>query len=238
MRRLIAPLARKLLPSDFRLYLRTRRIDGHFRLRTPDRIFLEDRVLPWLRDEARVKSVLDIGCDWYTRSYPELLKAERYETIDLDPEKARHASGGRHHVGSLLELDRHCERGAFDLVICNGVFGWGVNGREKIAAAAGQIAGVMRPGGWLVLGWNDAEPWRPECLKSFDAAPFARAEFPPEGSDTHRTATKSQHTYRFFRRWAGEVIAAMTLFIYSVFNRLRWDEEPILNGCTCACSVW
>ncbi|MCW1916628.1 class I SAM-dependent methyltransferase [Luteolibacter sp. GHJ8] len=199
MRSLLAPIARLLLPSDFRLYLRTRRMGGHFRLRTPDRIFLEDEVVPWLRDQAGVKAVLDVGCDWYTRAYPDLTGAERYETIDLDPAKARHARSSKHHVGSVLELDRHVEADAFDLIMCNGVLGWGVNERNQIAEAAGQLARALKPGGWLVLGWNDVDPWRPACLKAFEIAPLKRVLFPPAGSDTHLTETKSRHTYRFFK---------------------------------------
>ncbi len=195
-------LLKRIVPDDWKLYARTRRIDGHFRLRTPDRIFLEETVFPWFRDEAGARDVLDIGCDWYTRAYPSLLRADRYHTIDLDPDKARYARGrdGDHRVGSLLELDQHYDAEAYDLVICNGVLGWGVNDDDAIATAARQLARVLRPGGWLVLGWNDMDGYRPATLAPFDAPPLARFALPPIDADTHLTPTGSRHTFRFFRR--------------------------------------
>ncbi len=193
-------LLKRCVPDDFKLYARTRLIDGRLRWRTPDRVFLEETVFPWFRDSVRVRTVLDVGCDWYTRAYPDLLKAERYETIDLDPAKVRYARGREeaHCVGSLLELDQDYGVGEFDLVICNGVLGWGVND------AASQIARVLRPGGWLVLGWNDMDGYRPETLSPFDQPPLERFVLPTVGVDTRVTTTGSKHTYRFFLKGDGE----------------------------------
>jgi hypothetical protein len=192
-------LARRFARS-LKLYSRTRWVDGSFRLRTPDRIFLEETIFPWLRDEIRPQSVIDVGCDWYTRAYPRLLGADRYDSIDIDPAKARFAqSHGRNHVtASLLELDRHREAETYDIAIFNGVIGWGINDEASICEATRQITRVMRPGAWLILGWNDTEEWRPATLAPFDQPPLERRAPPPVGADTLVTATKSRHTYRFF----------------------------------------
>jgi len=195
-------ILKRLIPDDLKLYLRTRWIGGHFRLRTADRICLEETVFPWFRDDFGVESVLDVGCDWYTRSYPSLLRPARYWTIDLDPAKIRYRKGreAEHVTGSLLELDRHFGAGSCDLAICNGVIGWGVNDADSIRIAASQLSRVIRPGGWLVLGWNDMDGHRPETLAPFDAPPLIRTPLPPLGVDTLVTPTKSRHTYRFFRK--------------------------------------
>lgn len=202
-------LLKRLIPDDWKLYARTRRIDGHFRLRTPDRIFLEETIIPWFRDHGHTRAVLDIGCDWYTRAYPALLRAAPYHTIDLDPEKARFARGREadHQVGSLLQLDQHYPPGAYDLVLCNGVLGWGVNDRASIALAARQLARVLRPGGWLVLGWNDRDGYRPETLAPFDTAPFQPFALPPLGDHTHLTPTRSRHTFRILQKQSEAPVA-------------------------------
>lgn len=192
-------LARRLA-SSLKLYSRTRWVDGSLRLRTPDRIFLEETLFPWMRNEIRPRSVFDVGCDWYTCAYPRLLGAERYDSIDIDPAKARFAqSHGRNHLtASLLELDRHREPDIYDVAILNGVLGWGINDEAPIREASRQITRVLRPGGWLVLGWNDTEEWRPATLAPFDQPPLERRAPPPVGVDTQITPTKSRHTFRFF----------------------------------------
>ena len=74
---------------------------------------------------------------------------------------------------------------AFDAVICNGVFGWGVDSPQQQAEAAGALARVMRPSGRLLLGWNTdrmADPVsRGVMAPFFSPVPFAdhpsRVEF-------------------------------------------------------------
>lgn len=195
----IFSLIKRCIPAKWKLLAKSRFVGGHLRLRTPDRRLLEESVIPGYRDLPDVSRVLDIGCDWYTKSYQSLFAPCSYRTIDFDPEKARHAPPG-HVTGSLLELDRHFDAGSFDLVLCNGVLGWGVNTLGECAEASRQLARVLRPGGHLVLGWNDHPGRKPEGLACFDEAPWKPFAFPtlPGGPGDHvLTETSYRHRYDF-----------------------------------------
>lgn len=196
-------LAKRLVPSQLKLLARTRRLGGHWRLRTADRLFLEGEIFPWIVREVKPQAVLDVGCDWYTSSYESLLGVARYDSLDLDPEKSRYASKrrkGQHHLGSLLELHRFVAPASYELVICNGVLGWGVNGREEVEQAAVQMAMCLRSGGWLIVGWNDINERRPQGMEVFERSPWELASFGPSQGHSILTATKSRHTFCFFRK--------------------------------------
>ncbi|MDF5717348.1 MAG: hypothetical protein PUP93_26680, partial [Rhizonema sp. NSF051] len=58
-----------------------------------------------------------------------------------------------------------------DLIICNGVFGHGLDEREDVDKAYGACYQCLRNGGVLIIGWNDdAEPFplgTSESIKKF-----------------------------------------------------------------------
>lgn len=87
--------------------------------------------------------MLFVGCAWYAHRYERLLPGRDYWTIDPDPWKRRF--GARRHVVAEFErLDAHVARGSFDLIVCNGVFGWGLDDRvdcERAFAPASTRSG-------------------------------------------------------------------------------------------------
>ena len=72
------------------------------------------------------------------------------------PAKQRIA-GPQHHTLSATQLTDVFDPGTFDLVLCNGVIGWGLNSPSDVEKGLDECADVMRPGAWLVVGWNDME---------------------------------------------------------------------------------
>lgn len=201
---------KSLLPTPLRVRLRDllfrlthSRVKGlSLRLNFVDRVFLEDRVFPWMLEQRDLQRVLFIGCDWYTRAYPSIFKTREFWTVDADPLKARH--GGEHHVVDRLEnLSRRFTPGYFDAIVHTGVFGWGVNSREAAEDTFEQCRNCLRPGGLLVFGWDDVPehcsfPVIEECeaLRRFQPV-----EFPPLGVHQHLTADDQlRHTFNFFRR--------------------------------------
>ena len=77
--------------------------NGRWRLATPDRVFLEDVIVPGFLADDEIRHVLDIGVAWYTRSYPRLFAGVDYWTVDFDPAKQRIA-GPQHHTLSATQL--------------------------------------------------------------------------------------------------------------------------------------
>ncbi len=155
----------------------------------PDRVILTGTLLPALAGPGRV---LWIGCQAYTVPYYNMLESRGGEcwTLDLDPVSAAYGREGRHVTGSLTDADRLFEPGFFDVVVCNGIFGWGVNTRDQRAQAMAAMAAILRPGGILLMGWNNHKTDDPVGMAS---PAFARQDLP--GVPGHITVPKSTHRY-------------------------------------------
>lgn len=122
--------------------------------RAPDRIPLLGQILPaFAKTGGRI---LWVGCRRYTASYPARLECEGAEcwTLDIDPQAARFGRTGRHIVGDLRDAGALFDGKRFDAVLCNGVFGYGVDTREAQAAASRAMAAILEPGGLVLIGWN------------------------------------------------------------------------------------
>ncbi len=157
-------------------------------------------ILPYFAARPEFARVLFVGCAWYTRSYGVLFREREYWTLDPDPAKRRWGAA-RHVVDSLAQVCRHFAEGSLDLVICNGVFGWGLDARVEVEAACGGCRRSLRRDGVLVLGWNDVAAHRPfapdECsaLKRF--RPY---RFGPLNASCYRSSTRNRHTFSFYCR--------------------------------------
>jgi hypothetical protein len=51
-------------------------------------------------------------------------------------------------------IDQQITRGFFDAAIMNGVLGYGVDDLEGAGAAIRALATVVRPNGFVIIGWN------------------------------------------------------------------------------------
>jgi hypothetical protein len=170
-------------------------------LHNEDRRVLEQIILPYFLRDPCYRSVLFVGCDWYTQGYNTLFEQEKkYITIDSDAAKRRY--GGKHHiVDGLQNLGRYFKSGDLDLILCNGVVGWGLDAREDIEHAFEACFNSLRDGGILMVGWNDVEEHRPVALDECKSLQlFYRFEFPPLDAAVYVTGTPYRHTYNFYRR--------------------------------------
>lgn len=121
-----------------------------------DRTVLAEVILPAVREEAGGADVLFVGVEWYTAGYAAMFPRGNFVTIDVDEALRVHGSP-RHVTTDVRELDRHFADGAFAAVVCNGVVGYGLDQSDDVAAAMRAIARCLRPGGVLVVGWNDVD---------------------------------------------------------------------------------
>lgn len=178
-----------------------RRLGLAVRLDTADRRLLEQCILPYYAARADVRSVLFVGVGWYTEAYEALFAGRRYVTLDMDPRVARHGSRQHHVVGSAVEAGQLFGPGAFDLVVFNGVFGWGLDERADVNAALESFHHVLRPGGELVVGWNDVASRRPYEFSSSEALRhFEPVTLPPLGVAQLQLETDNRHRFEFYRR--------------------------------------
>ena len=83
--------------------------------------------------------------------------------------------------------------GSIDVIVANGVYGFGIDDRAALGAAFAAARLVLRPGGTLVLGWNDVPalaPFDPEAVAGeagFERSTRQSARAPAHG-DRHAAA--------------------------------------------------
>ena len=177
-------------------------LPGRSAIRSADRRLLEETVLPGYAADSTLRSLLFVGCDWYTQDYVEVFAPgrQRFVTVDIDPAKARFGSPG-HRVAPMQEIDRHFAPGSIDVIVANGVYGFGIDDRRELAAAFAAAREVLRPGGTLVLGWNDVPalaPFDPQALAG--EAGFEPSPASPLGAWRTATDTPLRHTYDSYAR--------------------------------------
>jgi SAM-dependent methyltransferase len=168
-----------------------------------DRRILEEVIFAHYRRDASIKTVLFVGCESYTAHYQQRHFASHdYRTLDPDPARSRF--GARQHVVARLEqLQEHFPAGFFDLILCNGVYGWGLDRLEDCETALLQCEQCLAPGGHLLFGWNDVPKWDPAPLAAIRGlSRFSKYEFPPLGTSRYLTETPYRHTYSFYRKRA------------------------------------
>jgi hypothetical protein len=194
-------LTRLLTDWHFASRVLRKRLGLPVSLETEDRRVLEQVIFPYFMGDPGVRCVLFVGCDWYTRHYQQYFFAQvDYWTIEFLPERRKF--GARQHVtGSLEQLDRYFPENKFDLVVCNGVYGYGLNTLEQCESAFAQCRARLRDGGYLVLGWDDIPERAPVPLAEIASLrDFQKYPFPPLGSWRYLTDTPYRHTYDFYRK--------------------------------------
>jgi len=124
-------------------------------LDTPDRRFMEEEILPCFRS-ADVKRVLFVGCRWYTRGYGEWFSGtqKEYWTTDIERRSAAWGARNRHIVCDVRCIDRYVASHFFDVVILNGVFGFGLDDNISMNKSLVAIHHVLSANGLLLIGWN------------------------------------------------------------------------------------
>jgi len=170
------------------------------RMRTPDRDTLEQVILPAYAARLDIKTVLFVGCAWYTGHYERMLPGRVYWTIDPDPWKKRFGAR-RHIVAGLESIDAHIAPASLDLIICNGVFGWGLDDRAACERAFDGCFTALRPAGELIIGWNDVLEHRPLDLVTLQSlARFRPLTFEPLRSSQFLANPENRHVFNFYAK--------------------------------------
>ena len=170
--------------------------------RARDRRLLDDVILPKLAANSRYARVLFVGCDWYTEHVEDLFvsKGREYTTIEIDPNRAHHGAG-KHIVGGLGDLGRHFEPESLDLIVCNGVIGWGLDDPAEIERSVAACVLALSPGALLLLGWDDVPEKLPIPIEQIQSL-RSLERGTPRGFESPliETHTYARHTFGFFMK--------------------------------------
>ena len=170
-------------------------------LNTEDRRVLEESIFPYYRTDSGFKTILFVGCNTYTSHYQQKFFAEKtFWTVEPD-ESLKKFGAVQHVVAPLEEIGRHFADRFFDVIICNGVFGWGLDRQSQLEAAFSQCHACLREGGHFVFGWDDVPRRTPVSLEDIQGRHLLqRFMFPPLGSWRYLTETPYRHTFDFYQR--------------------------------------
>jgi SAM-dependent methyltransferase len=167
----------------------------------PDRRMLE-RILADFAARADCRRVLFVGVKAYNEPLRALFAGRTFATIDPTPSVARYG-GDPHFVDVLQNLDRHVEPDSFDLVVMNGVIGFGLDAESDVEAALVQVHRALRPTGDLVFGINERIPTHVD-LRRVDAMRLFRPKrFEPLAATRRVIETpfrEETHTFEFWEK--------------------------------------
>lgn len=165
---------------------------------THDRIVLEQSIIPFFVSKDDFRSILFVGCDWFTLHYKEFFITKEYWTMDIDKTKRRFGSK-MHIVDALKNLSHHFSDNYFDVIIVNGVIGWGLNDRKDIEESLDNCFRCLRKKGVLVVGWNDIPERRPFYLEELQSLrKFMHYHFEPLYNWRYLTKNPNRHTFDFY----------------------------------------
>lgn len=178
----------------------------YYKNQDEDRIILENVILPYFIQKQDYQRIIFIGVAWYTMEYNKLFKGKEFWTFDYNPKMKIYGSK-RHIVDSMENLDRYFEENTVDLIICNGVFGWGLNDPESVEIAFKVCYDLIRKNGVFIIGWNDLPDHRPIPLEKCNALKlFNPLVFEPLGVQTKVCKSQNRHTYSFYEKGSTDKI--------------------------------
>lgn len=164
-----------------------------------DRELLERIIFPYLLILKNPRRILDIGREAYEKFYNLFFIGRELWTIDRNPSHKNFGSKN-HIIDNVVNLKKHFKNRYFDLVIMNGVFGWGLNQKKDIETAIKGIYDVLKTNGILIFGWNDALDTKPIPLEHIQALKqFKPYYFKPFKGINFKASTNS-HIYNFYNK--------------------------------------
>lgn len=163
----------------------------------PDRQFMESYILPQIAAAPKGKCLF-VGCQPYTRHYGTWFMSSSVEfwTTDIDPDSAQWGEPHRHYICGIEAIDAYVPAHSMDVVVMNGVFGFGLNDEADKVKALQAIHHILKPQGHLVVGWNGDPPGQNPLNMSIILQLFkhsTRWPFAP-----HTTLEGTTHIYDFF----------------------------------------
>jgi hypothetical protein len=174
----------------------------------PARDLLEDVILRAIYAEPAVRHVLFVGVAAYTAWYPRAFATRprlTFVTVDPTPAERRHGSRKHHVVGRVEELaDEPVYRDAFDVIVLNGLFGYGTDSRNQDRAVLDAAHALLAPSGRAVLGYGNEGSFTPDLV---DPVRFEPYPVPGLGRPQHPAGSDNHHVFACFAKVTARQLA-------------------------------
>jgi hypothetical protein len=165
-----------------------------------DRMILEQIILPTFASTITIQKVLFVGCAAYTQQYKDIFRGKEYWTIDPKRVKKNYGSE-RHIVDSITKIETYITKNYFDVIIMNGVIGFGLNRISDIEQAINACYATLASQGILLLGWNDTARRIAIDIRAIHAlGKFRPYHFEPLQASHYRTEGWQRHTLSFYQK--------------------------------------
>jgi len=163
-------------------------------------MILEQVILPAFASTITIQKVLFVGCAAYTQQYKEIFRGKEYWTIDPKRAKKKYASE-RHIIDSIIKIEKYIPKNYFDVIIMNGVIGFGLNRIGDIEQAINACYVILASQGILLVGWNDTARRTPVDIRAMHAlGQFRQYHFEPLQAYHYRTEGSQRHTLSFYQK--------------------------------------
>jgi hypothetical protein len=174
------------------------RLGVEMHLKSLQRTILEQTIFPFYANRHDIKKVLFVGCDYYTSHYWKFFRNKEFWTIE--PNREKKVFGSKHHIIDTLEnLHHYVQPNYCDLIICNGVFGWGINSKEQCEISFQNCYNCLREDGEFMLGWNDLPEFSFVHLENIERiAKFRRQPHSPFSSWRYHVDSPDRHIFDFY----------------------------------------
>lgn len=186
---------RKIFYYFLSLYL-VKKYAGYGREKYEDRNVLERIIFPDILAGHNPKKILDIGREEYQWFYNKFFFGRELWTLDRKSTREEFGAS-RHVVGDVANLKNYFKDSYFDLIVMNGVFGWGLNDPRAIEKTFSAIYDIMKPGGIFIFGFNDFpdKPMKINAIKALKR--FKPFVFKPLDAESFK-CINGEHTYNFY----------------------------------------
>ena len=191
----------------------------HTILEKPDRKYMKNVLLPAIIGSRRnvPTKILSVGVALYTLQYEYEIKSMfsngslvEYVTLEIDPKQKLYGSTDRHVVGDATKLLDYFDEESIDILILNGVLGWG--GEKKYQTAQEVTENdltlhmmvsadkILKQDGILLLGRNSRHysPTLSKIIPLFYPISFPKHQVPSRRSFWYNH--QSDHFYDILKK--------------------------------------
>jgi hypothetical protein len=107
----------------------------------------------------------------------------------------------RHIIDSITKIETYITKNYFDVIIMNGVIGFGLNRIADIEQAINACYSILASQGILLVGWNDTARRTPTDVRGIHALrKFRQYYFEPLQTCHYRTEGSERHTLSFYQK--------------------------------------